>query len=397
MKTTNYNRRNWLKTGLLTAGGITLLPHIGLAEMSKAPIPLTKDGNALYSPFFKEFLPSKFPEPEQLLAKLNANENPYGPSPKAIEALQGAAHKGNRYAWSELFELVGKIATKEGVNPKNIMMGPGSSDLLEKTAMVLFMNGGNIVSADPSYMSLIRVAEATGATWKGIPLKEDWSHDLKAMEAAIDSETKLIYICNPNNPTGSLTDAKELLDFCSRVSDKVPVFIDEAYLGFLEDGDKQSMVSLINEGKDVIIARTFSKIHGMAGLRVGYVVAQEKTLDKIQEITRGGMGISFPSIYAAMASMDDVEFQTKSRTLNKEAREYVCSYLKKMGYDYIPSYTSFVIFPIEMDGKEFLKKMISKKVGVRAFEIMDKNWCRVSIGTMDEMKIFTKALSEVLV
>lgn len=397
MKTTTYNRRNWLKTGLLTAGGMTLLPHIGLAEMSKAPIRLTKDGNALYSPFFKEFLPTKFPEPEKLLAKLNANENPYGPSPKAIEALQGAAHKGNRYAWSELFELVGKIATKEGVDPKNIMMGPGSSDLLEKTAMVLFMNGGNIVSADPSYMSLIRVAEATGASWKGIPLKEDWSHDLKAMEAAIDSETKLVYICNPNNPTGSLTDAKALLDFCSRVSDKVPVFIDEAYLGFLEDGDQQSMVSLINEGKDVIIARTFSKIHGMAGLRVGYVVAQEKTLDKIQEITRGGMGISFPSIYAAMASMDDVEFQTKSRTLNTEVREYVCAYLKKMGCDYIPSYTSFVIFPIEMDGKEFLKKMTSKKVGVRAFEIMDKNWCRVSIGTMDEMKIFTKALSEVLV
>ncbi len=397
MKTTNYNRRNWLKTGLLTAGGITLLPHIGLAEISKAPITLTKDGNALYSPFFKEFLPTEFPKPEQLLAKLNANENPYGPSPKAIEALQGAAHKGNRYAWSDLFELVEKIATKEGVDKKNIMMGPGSSDLLEKTAMVLFMKGGNIVSADPSYMSLIRVAEATGASWKGIPLKEDWSHDLKAMEAAIDSETKLIYICNPNNPTGSLTDAKELLDFCSRVSTKVPVFIDEAYLGFLEDGDKQSMVSLINEGKDVIIARTFSKIHGMAGLRVGYVVAQEKTLDKIQEITRGGMGVSFPSIYAAMASMDDVEFQTKSRTLNTEARDYVCVYLKKMGYDYIPSYTSFVIFPIEMDGKQFLEKMISKKVGVRAFEILGKNWCRVSIGTMDEMKIFTKALSEVLV
>ena len=98
-----------------------------------------------------------------------------------------------------------------------------------------------------------------------------------------------------------------------------------------------------------------------------------------------------------LASMDDIEFQNQSRTLNAEARAYVCSYLKKMGYDYIPSYTSFVIFPIEMDGKEFLKKMMSKKVGVRAFEIMDRNWCRVSIGTMDEMKIFTKALSEVLV
>ena len=396
MKTGNINRRDWLKTGLLTAGGITLFPHIGLAETSKSPLMFDLEGNALYSPFFKEFIPKAFPEESTLLAKLNANENPYGPSPKAIEALKSVAGKGNRYAWKELFELVDKIAAKEGVSPEHIMMGPGSSDLLEKTAMVLFLNGGNVVSADPSYMSLIKVAEATGASWKAVPLKEDWSHDLDAMEAAIDSDTKLVYICNPNNPTGSMTDHSELVDFCTRVSEKVPVFIDEAYLGFLEDGDKKSMVSLINEGKDVIIARTFSKIHGMAGLRVGYIVAQEKTLDKIQKVTRGGMGIAYTSIYAALASMDDVPFQDMSRTKNAEAREYVYESLKKLGYDYVPSSTSFIIFPIEMDGKLFLEKMMDKKVGVRAFEIMGKNWCRVSMGTLDEMKIFTAALTDVL-
>ena len=396
MRTEKLNRRDWLKTGLLTAGGITLFPHIGLAETTKSPLTLDAEGNALYSPFFKEYIPNSFPDESMLLAKLNANENPYGPSPKAIEALKGVADKGNRYAWKELFELVDKIAVKEGVSPKNIMMGPGSSDLLEKTAMVLFLNGGNVVSADPSYMSLIRVAEATGASWKAVPLKEDWSHDLSAMEAAIDKDTKLVYICNPNNPTGSMTDHEELVDFCSRVSEKVPVFVDEAYLGFLEDGAKKSMVSLINEGKDVIIARTFSKIHGMAGLRVGYIVAQEKTLEKIQRITRGGMGISYTSIYAALASMDDVAFQDMSRNKNEEAREYVYDSLKKSGYDYVPSSTSFIIFPIAMDGKLFLEKMMEKKVGVRAFEIMGKNWCRVSMGTLDEMKIFTAALTDVL-
>ncbi|TRX58874.1 histidinol-phosphate aminotransferase family protein [Fulvivirga sp. M361] len=390
------NRRNWLKAGLMTVGGITVAPHMSLGEMARAPLKRDAEGNFLYSPFFKEYIHNPFPEPKKILARLNANENPYGPSPKALTALKDVAHKGNRYAWRELFDLMEKIATKEGVSAENIMMGPGSSDLLEKTGMVLFLEGGNVVSADPSYMSLVRVAEATGASWKGVPLKSDWSHDLNAMEKAIDSDTKLVYICNPNNPTGSMTAHSELVDFCSRVADKVPVFVDEAYLDFLEDADKKSMVSLINKGKDVIIARTFSKIYGMAGLRVGYVVAQPETLKKIQKITRGGMGIAYPSIFAASASMDDAEFQVKSRKLNAECREYVYENLEKMGYEYVPSSTSFIIFPIEMEGKAFLEKMQAQQVGVRAFEINGGDWCRVSMGTMDEMKLFIKAFDKVV-
>ncbi|MFC4094407.1 pyridoxal phosphate-dependent aminotransferase [Euzebyella saccharophila] len=393
----NLNRRAWLKRGALTAAGAMVMPHLTFGETPMTQLKYDSEGRSLYSPFFKEFNANIFPDSAKLLAKLNANENPYGPSPKAVEAFKNATPLGNRYAWRELFDLMGKIAVKEGVKMENVMMGPGSSDLLEKTAMVLFANGGNVVSADPSYMSLIRVAEATGASWKPVPLKKDWSHDLKAMEEAIDEDTKLVYICNPNNPTGSMTDHAELVDFCSRVSEKVPVFVDEAYMGFLEDGDKKSMVSLVAQGKDVIIARTFSKIHGMAGLRVGYIVALESTLDKIQEITRGGMGITYPSVYAASASMDDIEFQNKSRKLNAECREFVYETLNKMGYEYVPSSTSFILFPIEMDGEKFLEKMTAEGVGVRAFDIMDRNWCRVSMGTMDEMKVFASALQKVLV
>jgi Histidinol-phosphate/aromatic aminotransferase and cobyric acid decarboxylase len=397
MGTTNINRRDWIRKSMLTAGGAMALPYFGIAETPMAPLTLDAKGNAVYSQFFKEFLPD-IPVPlAPITAKLNANENPYGPSPMAVEAFKNTAAGGNRYAWKELFQLVDKIAKFEGVESKNIMMGPGSSDLLEKTAMVFFMNGGNVVSADPAYMSLIQVAESVGATWKPVPLKDDWSHDLKAMEEAIDDETKLVYICNPNNPTGTMTDHQELVDFCSRVSEKVPVFVDEAYLWFLDEGAKKSMVSLVNEGKDVIIARTFSKIHGMAGLRVGYIVAQEATLNRLQNITRGGMGISLPSVYAAMAAMDDAAFIEKSRTLNAECREYVYKSLAAKGFDYVPSHTSFLIFPIEMEGKEFLNKMTELKVGVRAFQFMDKNWCRVSMGTMDEMKMFTAAIDKVLV
>ena len=394
MKTT---RREALKTGLLSIGGLTLAPHLSFSETWKSPVSLDQSGNALYSPFFKEYIDeSLFKELDAISAKLNANENPYGPSPNAVKAHQEGSMKGNRYAWKELFQLIEKISIKEGVEPENIMMGPGSSDILEKTGVLLFLNGGNIVSADPSYMSMINVAKAVNAEWKGVPLKEDWSHDLKAMEKAIDKDTRLVYICNPNNPTGSITPTSELRDFCRSVSDRVPVFVDEAYLDFLDDADKKSMVSLIKEGKNVIIARTFSKIHGMAGLRIGYMVAKEETVSAFQEITRGGMGISYPSVMAALASMDDSAFVEKSKNLNNEVRDYVSEELGKMGFDYIKSFTSFIIFPIEMEGKAFLKKMKDQQVAVRAFEIQNKNWCRVSMGTKDEMDLFLNAIKTVL-
>ncbi|PTB96204.1 histidinol phosphate aminotransferase [Marivirga lumbricoides] len=396
MSLQNISRRDWLKSGALTLGGLALLPQFTFGEMPKANLKIDRNGDFLYSPFFKEYIHKPLLKKEVLRAKLNANENPYGPSSKALEAFKGAAELGNRYAWRELFDLIEKIAHKEGVAPENIMMGPGSSDLLEKIGIVLFLNGGNVVSADPSYMSLIRVAEATGATWKGVPLKDDWSHDLAGMEKAINSDTKLVYICNPNNPTGSITDSKKLLDFCSRVSEKVPIFIDEAYLEFLPKQDQQSMVSLIKEGKNVIIARTFSKIHGMAGLRIGYIVAQPDTLDQVQKITRGGMGISYPTIYAASASMDDAGFLAMSYHKNTEAKEFVYNSLDKMGKTYVKSSTSFILFPIEMEGKSFLKKMSDQGVGVRSFEIMNQNWCRVSMGTLEEMKIFINTLQKVI-
>ncbi|GAB5523156.1 MAG: histidinol-phosphate transaminase [Roseivirga sp.] len=376
-------------------GGVSLLPHLSLGETANAALSLDASGKVVYTPLFKEFVADE--SDVKLMAKLNANENPYGPSPKAMEAIKGSVSAGNRYGWKNLAGLIDQISEKEGVSADHIMMGPGSSDLLEKTALVLFLKGGEVLSADPSYMSLMNVAKAVGATWKGVPLKKDWSHDLKAMEAAITEETKLVYICNPNNPTGTITAYKDLYDFCSRVSEKVPVFVDEAYLDFIDGEEGKSMVSLLQKGKNVIVARTFSKIHGMAGLRVGYAAALPKTLEVIQKITRSGMGIANTSIHAAMASMNDTDFQASSKNLNREARDYTANKLKAMGFEPVPSHTSFMIFPLEnIEGKAFLDKMRAKGVAVRAFEIFDRQWCRVSMGTMKEMELFTSALGEVI-
>ena len=391
---TNLNRRTALRHGLLTMGGLSLLSTLGYASSDwDAPI-VNEEGDIVHTPLFKEHTSTV---EAKLLAKLNANENPYGPSPMAMEALKDAAVQGNRYGWRSLSQLIDLITEREGVDKEHIMMGPGSSDLLEKFGLVLFMNGGNIVSADPSYMSMINVAKSVGATWKGVKLKSDWSHDLEAMEKAIDDETRLVYICNPNNPTGTITAYQELYDFCSRVADRVPVFIDEAYLEFIDGPEGKSMVSLLSQSKNVIVARTFSKIHGMAGLRVGYVAALPETLKSIQQITRGGMGITITSIAAALASMKDKTFLKASKRKNKEARDFTFSQLKAMGYDPVPSQTSFMIFPQEeMEGKQYLDEMASLGVRVRSFEIYDKTWCRVSMGTMEEMKIFLNALGKVI-
>ncbi|WP_373516105.1 histidinol-phosphate transaminase [Persicitalea sp.] len=395
----NIDRRSLLKSGLLTLGGMAVAPHLKAGAFANAPLYLDRSNRIYRSPLLREhFLNGESFEKldaSKMIAKLNANENPYGPPAAAMEAVKESVNGGNRYAWRELYDLIGKIATKEGVKPENIMMGPGSSDLLEKVAIVLFKDGGNVVSADPSYMSLMNVAKSVGGTWKAVPCNDDWSHNLKAMEAAIDKDTKLVYICNPNNPVAMITPGKELEDFCSRVSEKVPVFIDEAYIELAVGADTKSMVGLLQKNKNVIIARTFSKIMGMAGLRVGYIAAQTAFLDQIQDITRGGMGIAFTSIAAASAALDDKNFQDNTRKLNHEAKQYLYASLDKMGYKYIPSYTNFVMFPITMDGKEYLKKMADKGVMVRSFDIHDKTYCRVSLGTMDEMKMFVSALQDV--
>lgn len=388
------DRRQLLRQGLLGLGGLALAPHLAQGAFAGAPLALDAQSRIIYSPFLREYFLDDAVAPV-ITAKLNANENPYGPPASAMEAVKGSVSGGNRYAWKEMFDLIGKIAKKEGVTPDHLMMGPGSSDLLEKVAIVLFKDGGNIVSADPTYMSLIRVAESVGAKWKSVPCQADWSHDLKAMEAAVDSNTKLVYICNPNNPTGSLTAGKDLLDFCSRVSEKVPVFVDEAYIELAVGADAPSMVSLLSQKKNVIIARTFSKIMGMAGIRVGYIAALPSFLEQINKITRGGMGISFTSIAAASAALDDQNFQGMTRKLNDEAKQYVYAELTKMGYTYIPSYTNFILFPIKMAGKELLSRMSAQGVGIRAFDIAGQTYCRVSLGTMDEMKMFVRAFQQI--
>jgi len=387
MSSSSINRRNWLKSSLVLATGAVVAPQ----ALASSPQIIPQ-----FKPQIWERNFSFPPDMSKLKARLLANENPYGPSDKVRLAIMESVGLGYRYGHQDAKKLKEMLAEKEGVTPDHIMLGPGSTDILEKTAIVQFTEGGNIVSADPSYMSLVKTAMSFGADWKNIPLTSSYAHDLPAMAHAIDKETQLVYVCNPNNPMGSLTPAEDLRKFCSTVSEDVPVFVDEAYLEFLEDPEASSMVGLVAEGKNIIVARTFSKIHGMAGLRVGYGVALPETLEKISSMVRSNMGLSITSLRGAMASLEAHDFQKKSRKLTAETREYVAGELDKLGFAYVPSHTSFMIFPIELEGEKYLSKMFELGIGIRVFEIDDKPWCRVSMGTMKEMEMFVSALKKVL-
>ena len=390
--TMTLNRRNWLKSTTLTTAGLAVGSTLFATNNQEAEIAETTK--------FWEWENQSTKKPRDLWnlnARLLANENPYGPSPAARLTIMENVARGNRYGHGEAVKLIEMLAEKEGVPKEYIMLGPGSSDLLEKTAITHFLEGGNIVSADPAYMSLIKTAQRMQAKWKSVPLKENWEHDLSGMEAAIDANTQLIYICNPNNPTGTITNGKSLWSFCNKVADKKPVFVDEAYLEFMDPELQMSMIGLVQKGKNVIVCRTFSKVYGMAGLRVGYIVALPSTIEKIKAVTRSNMSLNVTAVKGAMASLGETAFVESCRVKNKECREYVVAELEKLGYTPAPSHTSFVLFPIGFKGDVFLGKMFDEGIGVRAFEIHDKTYCRVSIGTMDEMKLFVEAFKKIAV
>lgn len=385
---TSITRRKWLKSGFLAATGLMAAPAIS-ANLERNLVQYAPNS------LLREYLPSQGIAETALSVRLNANENPYGPSSKVVQAIAQSVSEGNRYGHGDAGRLIQMIAEKEGVKPANIMLGPGSTDLLEKIAITRFQHGGNIVSADPSYMSIMNTAQAMGGVWKPVPLAADYSHDLKGMAAAVDTDTKLVYICNPNNPTGSVTNAESLKKFCTEVSVKAPVFVDEAYLEFLPNPETQTMVGLVSEGKDVIVARTFSKIHGMAGLRIGYIVATEERIESLTSKVRSTMGLCVTSLKGAIASMGENQFLANCKSQNTECREFLTSEIIKLGYNPIPSHTSFVIFPIQMDGKKFMDAMYQSGVGIRTYELYGKPWCRVSMGTHPELELFLEVFKKV--
>jgi histidinol-phosphate aminotransferase len=390
---TNINRRQWLRNSALLTSGLSVLPGIFNALSANYYVP---QGTSPYSDTLSEqdIVTQFSAEKQQLKARLFANENPWGPSPAAKKAIADSLATSYQYAFVEEKELSKKVASVEGVQEEQILMAAGSSPLLQAAAIHFSKNGGTILTCGPTYDDLLRKSKAFGANVVEVPLTSDYKYDLDAIEAKIDSKTSLIYIVNPNNPTGTVLDATKLKAFCSRVSAKVPIFIDEAYIDYLEDPKGATLIGNVIKGENIIVARTFSKLYGFAGLRVGYIVAQKSMIDILGKYSSEG-AISAPTIAAAMASFKEQPYCGEIIKNTQASKAYLYSVLKAEGYEYIPSSTNFVLFPIKMDGKKFADEMMKRGVGLRYWKMNGKDYCRLSIGRMDEMEAFAKAFKEI--
>ena len=367
----SIDRRNWLRT-VGMSGSFALLGGFNSLAFEPRPSSL-KDSSPI---------------------KLNANENPYGPSRKVRELLSSSFDLACRYPFRTLSGFVKLIAEKEGVSKDHIVVTGGSTEGLKATGLVFGGNDSEIVAAEPTFQALLRYAENFGTHVHRVPLDDNLSHDLDAMSRRITGKTSLVFICNPNNPSGTLLKADAMKDFCTSHDNEAIIFSDEAYYDFITDAEYPSMVELVKEGRNVIVSKTFSKVYGLAGMRIGYLVARPDMARRLKNAVMANTNIL--ALEAAKTALVDDEFYKFSILKNKEAKDYIYSTLTELGLPYIKSHTNFVFFKSGRNIRDLISDMEKKGVVIgRPFPPL-YNWARISTGTMEDMQSFGLALKEVL-
>jgi len=378
----NLSRRNWLKSSFGLASGFVVTSSF-VNQLIAAPASQAE----------REFFSMVSNGGKKI--RLNSNENPYGPSEKAKKAVINILSEGNRYAFNELEDLRKTIASKEGVDPSYILIGAGSGELLVQTGIAYGIEGGRVLSSYPTFTLLMNYAQQMGAIWDKVDLNEKLEYNYEALLSAIKADTKLVFFCNPNNPTGTFVSTDFVKSFCMEASKKTLVYADEAYLEFLEPSMQKSMVSLVQNNPNIVVSKTFSKIYGLAGLRIGYLVGQPDTLKKIAKYG-DTISPSQTAIAAAKASLGDEDFMKLTREKNAAARKVLTDYLQQKKFYCGDPKTNVVLFPAPKSGKEILSQLDEKGFLIRVWDYQSKEWCRVSIGTQEEMKSFVKAFDEVI-
>ena len=338
------------------------------------------------------------PVVDKSVAIMGANESPFGPSKKAVEAMIEKASLTARYADDEGEELKKQIAAIEGVDPQQIFLANGSAPILSAFGEMISMKGkGQLVTSEATYEGVPRTVKQYEAELIMTPLTADFRIDLDAMLKKVSSKTTATYVCNPNNPTGNMVDPVKLRAFAIEASKTAPCFIDEAYLHLCDDYDANVMTSLLREGHNVVIGRTFSKIYGMAGQRLGYGIAKPDLAKQMSMATRMG-GVNHLGIVAAMASLADKDFVPAMQPKFKAGRERLYNVAKSLGRPIASNpQASFVFFDVGMPNKMFAEKMMAEGVRVvgRSWPGFD-NWTRICVGEDWEMDRCEAAMKKVL-
>ncbi|MCP4727881.1 MAG: histidinol-phosphate transaminase [bacterium] len=372
----SYSRREWLKTSLIGSAGLSLSGGLNLINCNSIPQEAGVNSNGVIL--------------------LDQNENPFGISENAKQAIKDAIIHANRYPEKHVTDLKKLIADKEGVSEDNIVLGAGATEIFRTAALLYCSEGEEVILADPSYFGFVNYTDDVKGEMIKIPLDNELKHNLDAIAQKVSGNTNLVYICNPNNPTGTIVNKNKLNDFCEEMSKTAPVFVDEAYHDFVEDPEYSSMMDHVRKGRNVIIARTFSKIHGFAGLRVGYGIAQPDVIKEFKRIRTNFAPVSVVCLNAAIASYQDTDFTDLCRMKNREAKQYFCTVLDKHGYSYTPSHTNFVLYKINEDAKEYRDKILKHDIKVRPISFHGEHYCRVSIGKMEEMEKLAGAIELII-
>ncbi len=324
---------------------------------------------------------------------LNSNENAYGPSAASRKAMMEANGRSNRYPDHKIDELKNEVAAFWQVKSENILFGAGSSEIIGLCSLLASYNKGEIVTAEPSYKVWNGQAEAFGLGFKRVPLDSNRKHDLNAMLSAIDAQTRMVYVCNPCNPVGTYVDDKLVRDFVTESSKKTMVFVDEAYTEF---ANLPSLKDMTVHNPNLVVAKTFSKIYGLAGARIGYAIAHPDTIKKLSAFQPwDDANISTVSVAAASAALNDQAFVNDCREKIAQAREICYKTFKELSLEYITSHTNFILFNIDKIGAKFTEKMQAKNIFVQYRDHFGGKWCRVSMGTIEEMQAFCAALRSI--
>ena len=364
------DRRHWLKLVGLVAVGVGVQRGGAIAAPVRRVLPEGLSGGPL---------------------RLSSNENPYGPSPKARAAMAEAVGLSNRYQWDMILGLMRAIAAKYSLAEANVLVGAGSTQLIDAVVQHAAMNKGSFVVSAPTFSRWTGAAEKSGLQKIEVALTAQKKNDLNGMLAAMRADTQLVYLCNPNNPTGTYCRREDILLFLKEATKKALVLVDEAYL---EYSDEASLAGLVAENRNLVVVKTFSKIYGLAGARIGYALGHEKTIEKIGALQSGSnIGISAVSLAGALASLKDEDFVKETQFKNATARAYASAHMERLKISCIPSCTNFIYFSLAKYQEDFFARLKVHNIeGTNLFEEQGK-WSRITVGTEAEMEQFINAIS----
>ena len=348
-------------------------------------IPATTGSSALS--LISTALGANIPKPDQPI-KMSSNENPYGPSRVALQAIAKNIHLTNRYA-ADPTDLIKVVARINNISADHVMTGTGSSEILNVAGMLIGLREGSVVCADPTYQSLLRYAENAGVEILRVRVAEGLNADLEGMRKAVRSDTNMMYIVNPNNPIPSVIEKNKMKEFVLEQAEDRLVFVDEAYHEYVDNPDYESMLGLVAEGhNNIIVSRTSSKIHGLAGMRVGFGFAHPDLINEMKMRRTGQETVL--GLAAALASYQDMEFQNFSRRKNKESLAIVEGMCEDLGIRYAKSNTNFTFIETGIENAVVQKMMLEQGIMTGRLFPPFTTWTRVSMSTPEHMQYFVQ-------